>query len=72
MRENIFGENRFLIFPVHSVDIAEILSHTFLQKFRENNGFTKEITKYIVDLTKNFIEREFLVFPQCGVEIMEF
>ena len=29
----------------HSVEIAEILSHTFLQKFRESNGFTKEITK---------------------------
>ena len=28
----------------HSLEIAEILSHTFSQKFRESNGFTKEIT----------------------------
>ena len=30
---------------VQSVEIAEILSHTFLQKFRESNGFSKEITR---------------------------
>ena len=30
---------------LQSVEIAEILSHTFQQKFRESNGFTKEITK---------------------------
>ena len=29
----------------YSVEIAEILSHAFLQKFRESIGFTKEITK---------------------------
>ena len=32
----------------HSVEIAEILSNTFPQKFRESNGLTglaKEITK---------------------------
>ena len=29
----------------HSVEIAEIHSHTFSQKFRESNGFTEEITK---------------------------
>ena len=29
----------------NSVEIAEILSHFFLQKFRESDGFTKEITK---------------------------
>ena len=30
---------------MHSVEIAEILSHTFLQNIRESNGFTKEIVK---------------------------
>ena len=29
----------------NSVDIAEIFSQAFSQKFRESNGFTKEITK---------------------------
>ena len=36
---------------------AEIISHTVWQKFRENNGFTKEITKYLVtyfSVRKNF------------------
>ena len=28
-----------------SVEITKILSHTFLQKIRESNGFTKEIAK---------------------------
>ena len=32
---------------MHSVETAEILSHTFSQKFRESNGFTKEITKTV-------------------------
>ena len=42
------------------------LSHFFSQKIRESNGFTKEITTYLVDLTKFFFsEREFLVFPHC-------
>ena len=36
----------------HRVEIAEILSHTF----------TKEITKYLVDLTKIFSVRENLSF----------
>ena len=27
----------------HSVEIAEILSYSFSQKFLESNGFTKEI-----------------------------
>ena len=30
---------------LHSVDITEIYSHTFCQKFRENNVFTNKITK---------------------------
>jgi len=51
---------------LYSVEIAEILSHPFSQKFRESNDFTKEITKYLVNLPKNFFsEREFLVFPHC-------
>ena len=33
---------------VHSVEIAKILSHTFLQKFRESNGFSKEITRQLL------------------------
>ena len=49
------------------MEIAEILSHAFLQKFRESNGLTKEITKQPDDLTKFFSVREFLVFPHCGV-----
>ena len=37
----------------HSLEITEIPS--FLQKFRENNGFTKEITKQLnADFTKYF------------------
>ena len=43
------------------------LSHNFKQNFRENNGFTKEVTKELI--SRNiFGEREFLVFPHCGVE----
>ena len=44
------------------MEITEIQSLTpFWQKFRESNGFTKEITKYIVDLTKYFFgESKFL------------
>ena len=37
-----------------------------LQKFRESNVFTKEITKELISRKKNFSEREFLVFPHCG------
>ena len=36
------------------MEIAEILSHFF----RESNCFTKEITKYVVDLTKKNLVRE--------------
>ena len=45
----------------------EIQSLTpFWQKFRESNGFTKEITKYIVDLMKFFSsESTFFIFPLC-------
>ena len=35
----------FVDFPNHRVEITEILSHIFWQKVRENNGFTKEVTK---------------------------
>ena len=36
----------FLATSVHySVEIAEIHSHTFSQKFCESSGFTREITK---------------------------
>ena len=44
------------------MEIAEILSHTFSQKFRESNGFTEK-NHQIVDLTKFFFsEREFQQF----------
>ena len=46
----------------HSVEIAEILSHTLLTKISWNHWFYLR-----VDLTKYFFsEREFLVFPQCA------
>jgi len=42
-----------------------ILIH-FWEKFRESNGFTKEITR--VDLTKYFIgESKFFFFPHCAI-----
>jgi len=45
------------------VEIADILSHNFSQKFRESNGLTEKITKYLLGLTKFFVdEREFLIF----------
>ena len=31
-----------------SVEIMEILSHTFLEKFRESNGFIIEVTKELI------------------------
>ena len=34
--------------PPHSVEITEIYSHAFLEKNRENNSFTKEITKELI------------------------
>ena len=38
----------------------------FWQKFRESNGFTNKITKYLVDLTKYFFsESKFFIFPHC-------
>ena len=37
-----------------SVKVTEIYSHTFPQKLCEINDFTKEITKYVVALTKDF------------------
>ena len=44
-------------------------SHTlFWQKYRENNDFTKEVTKYLVDLTKYFFGKsKFRVFPHCEI-----
>ena len=39
----------------------------FWQKFRESNGFTNKITKYLVDLTKKiFSEDKFFTFPQSA------
>ena len=38
-------ENAHEILVLCSVEIAKIFSHTISQKFRENNGLTKEITK---------------------------
>ena len=36
--------------PHHSVEITGILSHLihFWQKFRESNGFTKQVTKELI------------------------
>ena len=49
---HIFGKNfvnwkqRFYYIAMYSVEITEIYSpHFFLEKFRESNIFTKEITK---------------------------
>ena len=36
----------------------------FSQKFRESDGFTKEITKYIVDLTKEIFREENFSFSE--------
>ena len=50
------------------MEIAEILSHTFSQKFRESNGFTEK-NHQIVDLTKFFFsEREFQQFSHVHVK----
>ena len=38
----------FLQFWKFSVEIAETSSHTFSQKFRESNGFTKEINEDLI------------------------
>ena len=54
------------MYTVHNVEIAEILSHTFFEKFRKSNGLTKEITKYLVDLTNFFSFNENFSFFQCG------
>ena len=54
------------LFHSHSVEITEIYSHNILsQKFRESNGSTKDVTKYVVDLTNFFSVREskFFIFP---------
>ena len=47
--------------------ITENHSHTFLQKFRESDGFTKDKeSSKKVDLTKFFYgESKFFVFPHC-------
>ena len=54
--EMSLGESKFAVFRtvpctvphislVNNVEISEILTHSFFAKFRESNGFTKEITK---------------------------
>ena len=52
------------------MEITEIHSHTVLywQKIRESNGFTKEINRYLVDLTKSFFSEkiEKVTRTQCG------
>ena len=56
----------------HSVEImyGNFLLRFFGKKFRENNSYTKEVTKAErVDFTKYFfIER---VFPHCAVHTVE-
>ena len=55
---------------VHSVEITEIYSHSFLAKISWNQRFTKEITEELVwrniNVFKKFSSREckFRVFPQ--------
>ena len=49
----------------HSVEITEIYSHNFWQKFREINVFTKQILKSWFHEKKIFSVREFFVFPHC-------
>ena len=52
------------------MEITEIHSHTVLywQKIRESNGFTKEINRYLVDLTKSFFSEkiEKVTRTQCA------
>ena len=48
-----------VLWKFHSVENAEILSHTFPQKFRESNVFTKK--SWIND---KISEREFLVYEK--------
>ena len=47
---------------IHSVEITEILTSLFIQKFRESNGFTKELI-----LRNIFSEREIFSFFQTAV-----
>ena len=48
--------------------LRKFLLPLFWQKFRESNVFTKEITKELI-FEIVFIERDFLVFPHCAVQI---
>ena len=43
-------------YDVHSVEIVEILSQKLWQKFRESNGFSKEVTKELI--SRKIIERD--------------
>ena len=44
------------------VEITEILSHTFWQKFREINGFTKEVTKELISRNILLVRENFAFF----------
>ena len=56
--------------PTHSVDITRIISHAFLSKNFVKVTVLLKIryicTKELVDLTKYFLVREFLVFSHCA------
>ena len=50
----------------HSVVISEIYSQAFLAKISWKQGFLKEITKYVDDLTKYFFSENFCILPLCN------
>ena len=47
---------------LHSVEISEISSHTFWQKLRESNVFTKEIIKEIEMIWRNIFQQWGYIF----------
>ena len=46
------------------MEITEIYSHTFWQKIRESNDFTKETTKELIWRNIFFSETELFIFPK--------
>ena len=64
-----------LALQVHSVEITEIYSHTYLSKFRENIIFIKEITEELIwqnnfSVRVNFAFFHTVKFQLHNVEIM--
>ena len=59
-----FGERKSFVWKFQKMTLT-----FFWQKYRESKPFTKEITKYVVDLTKDFFsESKFDILPHCGKE----